>query len=105
MRKIRIVFVIILMLIIMGGCDVELKRPYQIIMFDDLGSSMVIEFADYLGELPILSKDGYEFLGWYLDGELIDPGNTGYKNRKENLYLMPWWKRPGCPLYDDVNFR
>ncbi|MDD4243281.1 MAG: InlB B-repeat-containing protein [Bacilli bacterium] len=99
MRKIRIVFVIILMLIIMGGCDVELKRPYQIIMFDDLGSVYeVIEFADYLGELPILSKDGYEFLGWYLDGELIDPETLDIRTRKENLYLMPWWeKTPDAP--------
>lgn len=49
---------------------------YYNVRFDVNGGSKVenirVEAKDKIYSLPIVSRDGYEFKGWYLDDELFD---------------------------------
>ena len=71
---------------------VEFRNDY-LLSFDSNGGTecqaQELNFNDPF-TLPITSRDGYDFDGWYLDNQKIENGNYQYKNDVE---LIAKWKQ------------
>lgn len=68
------------------------ETKYITITFNTDGGNPVEELKIKKGdiaELPLTSKDGYAFIGWYLDNELI---SETYKYHKDTTLTAKWLK-------------
>lgn len=68
------------------------ETKYVIITFDTDGGNTVDEIKIKKGdpaELPLTSKEGYAFVGWYLDNELI---NETHKYQEDTTLKAKWLK-------------
>lgn len=64
------------------------KIPYEITLEDNNSTTMIIYYGDSIN-LPIPTKSGFSFLGWYLDGELFE--ETIWE-RTESIVLKASWE-------------
>ena len=56
--------------------------------------SITVTFDERIGELPTPRKDGYKFLGWYIDDTKMSANFTKWQWDSENLMLTAmWWDR------------
>ena len=73
------------------------EEPEYIISFDSNGGttceSIEINYGDEI-ILPIPNKEGYEFVGWYLDNELFT-GTITYKYNYSNILKAKWYNPNG----------
>ena len=84
-----LIVVIIIILLLVKGCG---KKEY-VINFDSQGGSNVTSVTvlkdDTLTKPKDPTREGYEFLGWYLDGKLFDFSEKITKN----MVLEARWKK------------
>lgn len=94
------ILTLILLLITITSCNTVSREPYRIILLNEDGSTyQSILFTNFSGELPELIKDGYQFLGWFFEGELVDLDEIDLITPKSNLFLIANWdKVPSDPM-------
>lgn len=71
-----------------------IRRKYEV-KYVDLDQINIIKEGDTLGTLPVITKDGYKFLGWYTEK------NGGTKVTSEtkvtsDMTLYPHWQMSYC---------
>lgn len=78
---------------------IENFNPYYAITYNGVEDSEPQELPEKYSmydkiEIPSLTKNYYEFQGWYLDENFAEPfeGITRYGNMRGNLNLFPKWK-------------
>ncbi len=75
MKKIYLIFSIIFILLLVG-CDDVKNHQVKFMNDDELVDTYVIKDGKTIGQLPTISKEGYDFIGWsyndvYLTAEYI----------------------------------
>ncbi len=63
-------------------------------------SNKEVEYSKSFGELPVPTREGYEFLGWYDGNTLITESST--VNQTSNVYLKSKWKITNDALKKDT---
>ena len=67
---------------------------------DDLIIDEIIVSQNSLVTLPAITKDGYKFLGWYLDYDLVD--NEFIYDYDVSIKLSAKWQEIGKPSYSNL---
>ena len=97
-KNLRVVLIIIVSLMIVGIIssivlyNINDEEIMYTITYDYLNKTETIKEGELLSKLPIPTKDGYEFLGWFTD--IID-GNKIENNTKveKNMTLYARWEK------------
>ncbi|AUD63727.1 hypothetical protein BK010_09035 [Tenericutes bacterium MO-XQ] len=88
-KTIKLMVIIIVLMVILAGCQDKNKVTID---FETNGGSSIesitYDKSDLEFDLPESTKDGYEFMGWYLDDSFIDEvsSQTFLDNNKLTLY-------------------
>lgn len=95
MKKQYFLMVLTLLLLSMFcvSCTIPKQYDKKIVLFNDDGSIYeTMSFTNFNGTLPSPEKEGFNFLGWYLNGKKLDIDKLVIKNLKDNLYLIAQWE-------------
>jgi uncharacterized repeat protein (TIGR02543 family) len=92
MRKVLRFFLVFMMIMMVTGCDDQLRK-FEFSFHENGGSTVEgywVLRSTWNGDLPVSTRAGYAFGGWYLNPELTTPANKETVTTYSNHLYAKW---------------